>query len=164
MDTELTEISKKIIDTLIETKKSIATAESCTGGLISTCLTEIPGSSRCFIGGVCSYTEPAKGILLGISQTEIDINGVVSETIALKMAKSLKQKLHTDFAISTTGIAGPSGGSSETPVGTVWCGIASPFCSEAFCLHLSGNRNMIRKGAAVKILKHLYTKHLKEQP
>ncbi|MFK7826531.1 MAG: CinA family protein [Oligoflexales bacterium] len=163
MDRELTEISKKIVTILTENKKSISTAESCTGGLISTYLTEVPGSSACFNGGVCSYTEFAKGALLGIPQIQIDKFGVVSKEVAIKMANSVQMVLQSDYGLSTTGVAGPGGGSAKTPVGTVWCGIATPKSCEAFCLHLEGNRNMIRKGAVTKILTHLYTEHLKEQ-
>ena len=163
MNTELAKISKKIVETLILQKQTISTAESCTGGLISTCLTEIPGSSQCFSGGVCTYTEKAKTHILGISHDEIQKYGVVSQLVASNMAKSIRQILQSDFAISTTGIAGPEGGSPQIPVGTIWCGIASRSGSEAFCLHLEGNRNMIRNGAVIKLLTNLYDKHLKEQ-
>lgn len=163
MDTELLNISEKTVNYLLKRKETITSAESCTGGLISTFITEIPGSSDCFKGGLCTYTEAAKTTLLGIPGDKIRHHGVVSRFIAIEMAKSIQGLLSSDFAVSTTGIAGPSGGSTLTPIGTVWYGIASPSSCEAFCLHLSGNRNKIRKEAVLKILTHLYTEHLREQ-
>ena len=162
MEIELAKISKKIVETLIHKTYTIATAESCTGGLISAHLTDVPGSSQCLRGGACTYTEDAKSILLGIPHDEIRAKGVVSKEIAMKMASSIRQILHSNFAVSTTGVAGPGGGSLESPVGTVWYGVATPDSCEAFCLHLEGNRNMIRKGAVTKILTHLYDQYLKE--
>lgn len=105
---------------LSELNLTIATAESCTGGNIAHQLTSIPGSSRYFKGSVVAYANEIKSGILHVSQESLDRFGAVSETVAVEMAKGAQQLLGTDCAISTTGIAGPDGGSEEKPVGTVW--------------------------------------------
>jgi nicotinamide-nucleotide amidase len=104
---------------------TIATAESCTGGLIAAAITAIPGSSAVLDRGFVTYSNAAKTELLGVPAGLIASIGAVSEAVALRMAMRAKQRAHTDIAVSVTGIAGPDGGSPDKPVGTVWFGLAN---------------------------------------
>lgn len=110
---------------LAESGKTVATAESCTGGLIAHKITSISGSSAYFNGSVVSYSNEAKINLLGVSESDIKSVGAVSETVAKQMAQGARKHLNTDYGIATTGIAGPTGGSDEKPVGTVWIAVAN---------------------------------------
>jgi len=111
---------------LIEQHATISTAESCTGGFVASQLTSIPGSSRYFEGSVISYSNAVKTSLLGVSGQTLDTYGAVSEQTAKEMAEGARKALNTTYAISTTGIAGPDGGTAEKPVGTVWIACATP--------------------------------------
>lgn len=118
---------EEIVGALLRDKKlTVSTAESCTGGNIAHLITSIAGSSDYFIGSVVSYHEKIKVSELGVSPEVISQFGVVSREVVEAMALGSKDKFNTTFAIATTGIAGPSGGSDENPVGTVWIGIAGP--------------------------------------
>lgn len=101
---------------------TVSTAESCTGGLLSQLITSVPGASDVFELGVCSYSERIKNEILGVPLDDIAHYGVVSEEVALDMVGGLKRISGADICVSTTGIAGPSGGTPEKPVGTVWIG------------------------------------------
>jgi nicotinamide-nucleotide amidase len=116
---------------LAEQGKTLAIAESCTGGTIAEMITSIPGSSRYFLGGIVSYANEAKEALLGVKHTSLVNHGAVSEQVAKEMALGIQKRLQADFAIATTGIAGPDGGTPEKPVGTVWIAIATPEGVEA---------------------------------
>jgi len=108
---------------LLESKGwTISTAESCTGGLLSQLITSVAGASEVFEFGVCTYSERTKNEVLGVPLSDIEMYGVVSETVALDMVRGLKRRTGADVCVSVTGIAGPSGGTPETPVGTVWIG------------------------------------------
>ena len=100
--------------------EQLATAESCTGGLIAACCTAVAGSSRWFDRGVVTYSNEAKTELLGVPAPMIQTQGAVSQEVALAMAEGLLQRSAADWVVSVTGIAGPGGGSPEKPVGTVW--------------------------------------------
>lgn len=121
---ELT-ISEALGKILIQQNKTIATAESCTGGMIANELTNIAGSSAYVMGGIVSYANSVKVDQLGVSEKDLENFGAVSKVVALQMAKGVAKKLDTDIGISTTGIAGPDGGTIEKPVGTVWMGFWS---------------------------------------
>lgn len=112
--------------TLIERGATLATAESCTGGMIASRFTAMAGASAYFLCGVVSYSNAAKHDILGVSSTDIEQYGAVSEQVARQMAEGARRTAHADYAIATTGIAGPSGGSEEKPVGTVWIAVATP--------------------------------------
>jgi nicotinamide-nucleotide amidase len=103
---------------------TVATAESCTGGYVAHLITSVPGSSAYFIGSVISYSNKIKESELGISDALLEAKGAVSEEVAIKMAEAIHHKYNTSYGIATTGIAGPSGGSDEKPVGTVWIAIS----------------------------------------
>lgn len=118
---ELT-LSEAVGSVLREKGMTIATAESCTGGLLSSSLTDIPGSSDYMIGGVIAYANRAKVAELAVDEQVLARYGAVSMQVALQMAKNVAEKFGADIGISTTGIAGPGGGTEEKPVGTVWIG------------------------------------------
>lgn len=109
---------------LVEAGRTIATAESCTGGLIAERLTDVPGSSRYFLGGVVSYSNDAKSALLGVSAALIERDGAVSESVVRAMAEGARSRFGSDFALATSGISGPDGGTPTKPVGLVWIALA----------------------------------------
>lgn len=162
---------------LIEQRKTLAVAESCTGGLIVHRITNIAGSSQYFRGGITAYSNDVKIALLGVDPDTLATHGAVSEQTALEMAKGVRKNLDADLGLSVTGIAGPSGGSEEKPVGTVYLALASlekievkkfffPFHREWFKLivsstgldwirrHLSSNHNLSHSNK--NLLKKLY--------
>lgn len=107
-------------------KKKLSIAESCTGGYISHLVTRIPGSSDYYIGSVISYANEVKVHELGVSQDAIEQHGAVSQQVVEKMAEGIRKKYNTDYSIAVSGVAGPSGGTEEKPVGTVWISVATP--------------------------------------
>lgn len=140
---------------LIDNGKTLAVAESCTGGLASKLLTDLPGSSKYFILGVTAYNNKVKNRLLGIPMQLLRKKGAVSEEVALKLAANVKRLAKADIGIGTTGIAGPSGGSPDKPVGTVYIAAASAKRTVCKKLRLRGSRAAIRKQAALKALELL---------
>jgi PncC family amidohydrolase len=117
--------SLRLAHLLISTGKTLATAESCTGGLIAHTLTNVPGASDWFLGGVIAYANKAKTAFLGVPAALIKDHGAVSAPVARAMAQGARKRFKTDFAIATTGIAGPTGGTKEKPVGLVFIALAS---------------------------------------
>ena len=116
--------AQKLITFATEKGITIATAESCTGGLIGAAITAIPGSSTPFKGGIIAYDNAVKTKLLGVSPSVLGKYGAVSQKTAERMAVGAVERLNVDMAVSVTGVAGPGGGSEEKPVGTVWMGLA----------------------------------------
>jgi nicotinamide-nucleotide amidase len=121
------EIEQVVVRLLTERKKTLALAESCTGGGIANRVTNVPGASAVFLGGVVSYANSAKGKFLGVRAETLQQHGAVSEAVAREMAEGAREKFGADFAIGVTGIAGPSGGTPEKPVGTVFIALAGNF-------------------------------------
>lgn len=119
---------------LLRQELTIATAESCTGGLVAKSLTDQTGSSAYFMGGIVAYANKAKMDLLGVKDSILETYGAVSPETAIAMAKGAQKAFDTDIAISTTGVAGPGGGSEEKPVGTVYMGLITPQSEKAFKL------------------------------
>ncbi|MGL5979807.1 MAG: CinA family protein [Phocaeicola sp.] len=113
-------LGREVATILGESGLTLATAESCTGGMLSSSITAISGSSAYFKGGVIAYSNEIKIKVLGVSSDTLDRRGAVSEAVAIEMARGVMDLLETDCAIATTGIAGPTGGTAEKPVGTVW--------------------------------------------
>ncbi|TGE32260.1 competence/damage-inducible protein A [Desulfosporosinus sp. Sb-LF] len=124
---------------------SISTAESCSGGLLGAALTQEPGSSEFYLGGVVSYSNSLKQGLIGVSHQSLESFGAVSEEVAKEMAEGIRSKAGTDLAISTTGIAGPGGGTDEKPVGLVYIGLASPEGIHAKKFQFYGERESVRQ-------------------
>ena len=131
---------------------TIATAESCTGGKLAALLNKHAGSSAFYWGSVISYDNSVKEHLLGVPQEMIQAHGVVSEEVVRVMAESVRKQIGTDYAIATSGIAGPAGGSKEKPVGTVWMAWATPEGTTAECFHLGKLREQITDRACTKAL------------
>lgn len=138
-----------VVEKLIEKKLKVATAESCTGGLLSKRFTEVSGVSSVFDLGVCSYANEIKHKVLGVSQESLDIMGAVSAEVAVQMAQGVRKLAGAYYGISTTGIAGPTGGTDEKPVGLVYIAINSPEKSIVIKSFLQDdrkqNREIIRK-------------------
>jgi nicotinamide-nucleotide amidase len=122
----------------------LATAESCTGGLVSERLTNVPGSSRVFAGGIVAYTPETKRSALGVSAETLERHGTASEEAAKEMADGARRSVGADLAVSVTGIAGPDGGTAENPVGTVYVGFAAEGMVVARRYKLWGTRDWIR--------------------
>jgi len=118
------EIEMVVVRLLTEKKKTLALAESCTGGGIANRLTNVPGASAFFFGGVVAYSNDVKQKFLGVRAKTLGQHGAVSEAVAREMAEGAREKFGADFAISVTGIAGPNGGTPEKPVGTVFIALA----------------------------------------
>jgi len=154
---EFTPLIRQVQDQLRSHAATVATAESCTGGLLATLLTELPGSSALYLGGVSAYANEAKVSLLGVDRTLIERCGAVSGEVAEAMALGVKRRLGSTYALSLTGIAGPDGGTKEKPVGTVFCGFASPAGVRAIQLSLTGDRSTIRRAAADGALRLLWS-------
>ena len=120
-------IESAIVRLLTKKKKTLALAESCTGGMIANLITNVPGASKIFLGGVVSYSNEAKQKFLGVRLKSLQQYGAVSETVAREMAAGARKKFGADFAVAVTGIAGPSGGTKTKPVGTVFIAAAGAF-------------------------------------
>ena len=141
---------------LIENGKTLSVAESCTGGAIAAKFTAMAGASAYFQTGVVSYSNKAKRDILGVNMDDITRYGAVSEAVAIQMAEGVRAVSSSDYAISTTGIAGPAGGSAEKPVGTVWFGVATPKGSFAVMKNCGTDRQQIIDRAAAHAIKLLY--------
>ncbi|QNU65393.1 competence/damage-inducible protein A [Ruminiclostridium herbifermentans] len=138
-----------VANLLLEKNITIATAESCTGGLVAETLTNFPGISKVFIGGVVTYANEAKEEILGVNKQTLEKFGAVSRETAAEMAEGVRKRLNTNIGISITGIAGPDGGTAEKPVGLVYIGLSSESGTITKELRLSGNRNRIRTVTAL---------------
>lgn len=136
-------------------QRTVATAESCTGGYIAHLITLVPGSSEYYKGGVVAYTNEMKATVLGVNAADIERYGAVSEQVVRQMAEGVKRLTGADCAIATSGVAGPGGGTDEKPVGTVWIGIATPEKTVArkFVFSFTRERNIAK--AAVKAMEWL---------
>lgn len=150
---------EKIVSEILKSKGlTLATAESCTGGNIAHQLTLIPGSSEFFKGSVVAYSNEIKTGMLGVSAEDIEKQGAVSQTVVEQMVKGIRKLMNTDFAIATSGIAGPTGGTPDKPVGTVWISVCSAdtIISREFRFGTLREQNIIRSTqAALLMLKEI---------
>jgi nicotinamide-nucleotide amidase len=133
----------------------VATAESCTGGWIAKTLTDVPGSSQWFEGGVVSYSNAAKTSLLGVSQELLEAHGAVSEQAVRAMANGARERLRTELAVAVSGIAGPDGGTADKPVGTVCFAWATPTGTGAARRVFAGGREAVRRQSVAFALERL---------
>ncbi|MDH5186544.1 MAG: competence/damage-inducible protein A [candidate division WOR-3 bacterium] len=144
-----TNIEEVVGQILRKKKLTIATAESCTAGLVADRITDVPGSSEYFIGGVVAYSNEIKKLVCGVKQETLNKFGAVGKETVLEMAKGIKEHYKTDIGLSISGIAGPSGGTPKKPVGLVYFGIAMKRSANFEERIFSGNRRMIKEKAAM---------------
>ncbi|MEW6051902.1 MAG: competence/damage-inducible protein A [Candidatus Zixiibacteriota bacterium] len=137
---------------LLDNDRTLAVAESCTAGELGMTITAIPGASRYFLGGVLAYANEAKTELLDVDEKILIEHGAVSEQCAMAMAAGCRKRLHADYALSITGIAGPDGGTDDKPVGLVWIGLASAHGSYAQTFQFGSNREYNRSRAVFAAL------------
>ena len=133
----------------------LALAESCTGGQIGDRITNVPGSSEYFLGGIVAYAYEAKVALLGVSWDTLNTKGAVSQETVLEMARGVRRILNTNIAVSVTGIAGPGGGTPEKPVGMVWIGLVAKEGEWTRLFQFSGNREQNKVSSANAALQML---------
>lgn len=143
---------KELFDTVLEIGERcvarsfrVATAESCTAGLLSAAFTEVPGSSRWFVGGVAAYSNEIKERVLGVPSGILAAHGAVSEETVRDMARGVVALMHADVAVAVSGIAGPDGGSVEKPVGTVCIAVLADGMNYGRTVYFSGDRASIRE-------------------
>ena len=142
------ELAQEVGRALLRRGWTVGLAESCTGGLASKLLTDVPGSSRYMKGGVVAYGNSAKIELLGVERASLGAYGAVSEEVAAEMAAGAVQAFGADAGLAITGIAGPSGDSVDKPVGTVWFALATPSETVRKMVRFSGDRAAVRESAA----------------
>jgi nicotinamide-nucleotide amidase len=165
MDIEIKAISKEINLLLWKNDETLSTAESCTGGMISSAITTFPGSSHFFKCGVISYTNEIKINVLGVRQETIDKYTEVSEQTAREMVEGVRRLMDTTYGVAVTGFAGPGGGTAENPVGTIWIAVGDQY--DVIVRKLEDNdgreKNMARAAAvALTMLKELLISRQKE--
>ncbi len=132
--------------------RTLAAAESCTGGAFGAAVTDVPGASAYFLGGVVAYSNASKVRDLGVPQALIDAAGAVSEEVAIAMAEGAKRRFGADIGAGITGIAGPGGGTPGKPVGTVYVAVAAGSVRISDRLRLSGDRDSVRREAVARAL------------
>ena len=149
---------RQVAATLREKGIYLCTAESCSGGLLGHIITNLPGSSDFYLGGFITYSNDAKQRWLGVPKETLENYGAVSKETVLAMAQGARNALapapsaNNVVGVSISGIAGPTGGSPQKPVGTVWIGISVPGMENAFCFHFKGKRSRIKRQSAIQAL------------
>jgi nicotinamide-nucleotide amidase len=146
------ELYEVVCELLLKKKTTVSLAESCTGGMISACLTDYPGISEVYLGGVNAYSNEMKMNLLGVSEETLDRYGAVSEACAVEMAKGIQNRTNSDIALSVTGIAGPGGGTKDKPVGLVYVSLVTKCDVWVKRLNLWGDRSRIRANTTLHAL------------
>lgn len=147
MSESVPQLVARLAESLKAVGHSIATAESCTGGLIAKTCTDIAGSSDWFERGFVTYSNSAKAEMLAVPASIIEDYGAVSEPVATAMASGALTHSAAEFAVAVTGVAGPGGGNVDKPVGTVWISVAGPGRVEARLFHFDGNRAAVREAS-----------------
>jgi PncC family amidohydrolase len=152
---DLVALARDLQEACLDRRLTVAVAESCTGGLIAAAITEVPGSSGYFLGGVVSYSNAAKEALLDVPRPLLESHGAVSREVAVAMAAGVRARFGADLAVSVTGVAGPDGGTVQKPVGLVYIGAATEAGVGDKQLQpddAARNRAAIREGAALAAL------------
>jgi len=154
-DATLYQLTEQLATSLLNKQWQLVTAESCTGGWLAKCCTDLPGSSAWFAGGVVSYSNSLKQSLLSVSNDTLAEFGAVSEPVVKEMALGCIEKLGGQISVAISGVAGPDGGSDQKPVGLVWFGFAST--KQQFCCQqlFTGDREAIRRQAVAFALNQL---------
>lgn len=149
---------------LTERTLTLATAESCTGGTVAARFTALPGASAYYLCGMVTYSLDAKRNMLGVNCDTVARYGMVSEQVVKQMADGARRSAGTYYALATTGIAGPTGGTPEQPVGTIWIAVSSPARTVARLIHAEGNRNQVIREAGTEAILLLEEELLAERP
>ena len=144
-DAALAALARAVGQALGAAGRTVATAESCTGGWIAKALTDVAGSSGWVLGGIVSYADTVKSGLLGVPATLIQAHGAVSEPVVRSMAEGARKATGANVSVAVSGVAGPEGGSPEKPVGTVWFAWARPDGLKSECVHFPGDRDAVRR-------------------
>ena len=150
------ELEKTIGNLLRKKGRTLSIAESCTGGLVCDRITNVSGSSDYFMGGMVTYSNESKAENLGVPLSMIKSHGAVSQQVARRMAQGVRKALHTTFGLSTTGVAGPTGGTKRSPIGRVFIGISDGKRTWVRKLDLKGSRREIKEKATEKALQFFY--------
>ena len=150
------DIAGAVLQLLEAQGQSVSTAESCTGGAVAQMLTAVPGASASYMGSVVAYDNRVKREVLGVPESALQMHGAVSEAVVRAMAEGVRQKLGTTWGVSTSGVAGPSGGTEDKPVGMVWMAVAGPHGSMAWVHRFGSQRARIVQRASRRILTHLH--------
>jgi PncC family amidohydrolase len=150
--TDLEHLAAGLLDRLRGAGRTLATAESLTGGLVGAVLTAVPGSSDAYVGGIVSYATALKTGVLGVPEAVVAQHGVVSEECAAAMAAGVRSLTGADLGLATTGVAGP-GAQDGVPAGTVWVAVADAAGGAAQQLALAGGRDDVRRGACAAVLR-----------
>jgi nicotinamide-nucleotide amidase len=137
-------LARAVLEHLARRDETLAVAESCTGGLLGAMITEVPGASEVFLGGVISYSNAAKEAIVGVPGDLLENHGAVSEQVARAMAAGVRERLGATWGVSITGIAGPGGGTGDKPVGLVYWAVAAPDRVAAEHRVFSGDRSTVR--------------------
>ena len=145
-------LEEAIVALLSKNDLSITTAESCTGGLLSARIVNVPGASDVFKGGYITYSNKLKRNVIGVKKKTLEAYGAVSEQVATEMAEGARTEAKADVAVAITGIAGPGGGSPEKPVGLVYIGVATKSGTYVEKFNFNGSRNKVRANATVASL------------
>ena len=157
------EIAEKLVQYLTENKMTVTTAESCTGGMISSAIVDVPGASYVLNEAYVTYANEAKMRLLGVKEETLAEFGAVSEQTAREMAEGVRRVAKADCAIAVTGVAGPDGGTEEKPVGTVFAGFSLKNRSWVREYHFEGDREMVRRQTTLAVLEELYLNLVSKQ-
>ena len=155
MSESIPQLVEQLATQLLERGRRVATAESCTGGLIAKTLTDLAGSSDWFDRGFVTYSNAAKTEMLAVPAYTIESNGAVSQPVACAMASGALLHSAADYTVAVTGVAGPGGGSAEKPVGTVWIAVASENTREARLHQFEGDRDAVRQATLLAGLQAL---------
>ncbi len=155
-DESLVILAERVLNDARGKGLTIATAESCTGGLVASLLTDIPGSSDVVMGGAVTYSNQAKMDLLNVNPLTLETAGAVSDETVLQMAKGAAKAYRANITVSLSGVAGPTGGTATKPVGLVWIGLHHNGEQKAFIHNFRGDRTAVRMQAVEAALTHMY--------
>ncbi|MGN0106337.1 MAG: CinA family protein [Hominilimicola sp.] len=155
MKAEVNGLNEEVVKLLVERKMTISSAESCTGGLFSALITNVPGASDILNEAFVTYANSAKMKYLGVKAETLEKHGAVSRETAFEMAQGLQKRTGADIAVGITGIAGPDGGTAEKPVGLVYAGICVKGNTEVIEMHHDGTREQIREKTCIEVLKNV---------
>jgi PncC family amidohydrolase len=151
----LEDLARRLQHTCLEAAITVATAESCTGGLVAHGITSVPGSSGYFLGAVVSYADRVKVEVLGVPADVLATHGAVSAQVALAMATGVRERLATDLGVGITGVAGPDGGSADKPVGLVYIAVSDRLGADVRRFHWDGDRATNIHASAAQALRFL---------